>query len=198
MPECSIVILAAGSSSRLGQPKQLLSYRGRPLLRHAAEEALAAGIGPVYVVTGAFEELVRPSLDGLPVSLVGNPDWVQGMSSSIRAGVTAVQQRDSAGLILALGDQPKIEARHYRALLRRQQESGQSIVASRYGASVGVPALFTPKGFPWLLALEGAQGCKGVIIGHSEEASFLDCPEAEIDVDTPEDYRQLVGRDIQN
>jgi len=185
------VLLAAGGSRRMGSPKQLLPYRGRPLLRHAAEVALETECRPVIVVLGAEADALGGVLAGLPVETVMNPLWEEGMGTSIRAGVTAAEAHDVDGLILGLADQPLVTADLLHRLVREFLRTGQPIVASAYAGTVGVPAFFERRYFPSLTALAPEQGCKGLILGHRDEAILLDCPEAEADIDTPEEYARL-------
>jgi molybdenum cofactor cytidylyltransferase len=189
----TIVLLAAGNSSRMGTPKQLLEYGGRPLLRHAAETALASQAGRLVVVLGARAPELRPALDGLPAEIVENSLWHQGMGTSIRAGILAAARFDPAGAILALADQPLVDLRTYNRLIEARFRASQPIVASQYAGTVGVPALFATEFFPVLAALPPDQGCKGVILGNLGRSLLLPCPEAETDIDTPRDYA-LVGQ----
>ncbi len=192
MPSCAVILLAAGSSTRMGVPKQLLPYRGRPLLRHAVETALAAGCSPVVVVLGANSEAVGESLAGLDVVTTVNADWDLGMGSSIQTGLRTLQSTDADAAILALGDQPFVSAAFYRSLVAEADRSGCGIVSARYADTVGVPVYFARRNWPLLEAMAPDQGCKGVILRNGGDAKFLDCPEAAIDIDTPEEYRRLV------
>ncbi len=178
----------------MGEPKQLLPYQGRPLLRHAAETALAAGCSPVVVVLGAHSGAVGESLAGLEVVTTVNGDWDLGMGSSIQAGLRALQDTEAHSAILALGDQPFVTAEFYRSLIAEAESSGCGIVSARYSDTVGVPAYFARRNWPLLEALAPDQGCKGVILRNEVDAKFLDCPEAAMDIDTPEEYRRLVGQ----
>lgn len=187
-PKYGIVILAAGASTRMGEPKQLLDYQGKPLLRHAAEVALEA-CEQVIVVLGSRAAELRPALVGLPVIIVENPDWEGGMGTSIRTGIAAAAHLD--GVILTLADQPLITAEFYQTLVQSHLETSQPIVTSQYAGTVGVPVFFAREYFPQLLALEPSQGCKGVILKYSDHALRLNCPEAEMDIDTPEDYSRV-------
>lgn len=187
----ALILLAAGSSSRMGSPKQLLPYRGRPLLRHAVETALEAGLSPVIVVLGARAEEIQPALAGLDgVEVVVNPDWSQGMGTSIQTGLAALGSRAS-GAVLALADQPLVTPQTLRRLVDFHRENGHGIVAASYSGTVGVPVFFARSAFPALMALSPDQGCKGVILAHGSSAAHIDCPEAAVDVDTAEDYAAL-------
>jgi molybdenum cofactor cytidylyltransferase len=195
MPQFGVVVLAAGSSSRMGSPKQLLNYGGKPLLRHAADVALASMCGSVprnvIVVLGSRAQELRPALEGLPVTILENPRWEEGMGTSIHSGVERAQADGLDGVILALADQPLVTSEILDRLARTHMETGQPIVAAQYAGTVGVPVFFSREFFPNLLALKPAQGCKGVILSHAGSAIHLDCPEAEMDVDTPQDYDRV-------
>jgi molybdenum cofactor cytidylyltransferase len=191
MPEFGVVILAAGSSSRMGSPKQLLDYGGKPLLRHAVDVALASMCRNVMVVLGARANELRPALEGLPVNILENPRWEEGMGTSIRTGVEKAQADGLDGVILALADQPLVTPEILDRLVRTHIETGQPIIAAQYAGTVGVPVFFSREFFPNLLALKPGQGCKGVILAHAGNAIHLDCPEAEMDIDTPQDYDRV-------
>lgn len=196
MSNTAIILLAAGNSSRMGSAKQLLDFHGQPLLRHAAETALASGCSPVVVVLGARAMELRLALEGLPVEIAFNERWPEGMGTSIQAGLRALEGTDVAGAVIALADQPFVTAGILASLPARHQATGKSIVAARYSGTVGVPVYFARCAFPWLAALEPHQGCKGVILGHPQDHLFVDCPEAAIDIDTPSDYNLALASTI--
>ena len=193
------VILAAGSSSRMGRPKQTLQYRGESLLRRAALAALGAGCHPVIVVTGAYAELSRRELDGLDVREVLNTNWETGMASSIRAGVEALISAypDAAAAVLLLCDQPHVTADIISRLVAACRVTGSPVVASTYGGSFGVPALFGRTLFAELARLEGAAGAKQIIKRYAAEAHFLPFPSGEVDVDTPDDFSLLTAQGVE-
>ncbi|MEO6739812.1 MAG: nucleotidyltransferase family protein [Chthoniobacteraceae bacterium] len=187
------VILAAGESQRLGQPKQLLPFRGTTLLRLAAETALAVRCGPVAVVLGAFAESIRPALDGLDVLIVENPGWREGMGTSLRTGLVAILAAapDLDGVVVMLCDQPLITATSLCLLIESHRANTSAITAAGYSGTLGVPAIFARALFPELLALDGAQGARAVIQRHPGSATGLLMPEAAADVDTAEDFAAL-------
>jgi molybdenum cofactor cytidylyltransferase len=189
------VVLAAGSSSRMGSPKQTLQFRGESLLRRAALAALGAGCRPVIVVTGAHAELSRSELDGLDVLEVSNPLWETGMASSVRAGVEGLIGADpeADAAVLMLCDQPHVTSEVISGLIAAHRAAGRLVVASAYGGGFGVPALFGRALFPELARLEGAAGAKQVIKRHASEANFLPFPGGEVDVDTPDDFTRLTA-----
>lgn len=185
------VILAAGSSSRMGSPKQVLPFRGVSLLRRAALAALDAGCSPVIVVTGAYAELSKRELDGLDVRDVLNTRWETGMASSIRAGVEALAGADVDAAVFLLCDQPHVTAGEISGLVAAHRATRRPVVASTYGGSFGVPALFSRALFAELAGLEGAAGAKQVVQRYASEAHFLPFPGGEVDVDTPDDLSRL-------
>jgi molybdenum cofactor cytidylyltransferase len=189
------VVLAAGSSSRMGSPKQTLQFRGESLLRRAALAALGAGCGPVIVVTGANAELSRRELDGLDVREVLNTLWETGMASSVRAGVEGLVSEDADvdAAVLMLCDQPHVTADVIAGLVTAHRANGSLVVASTYGGSFGVPALFGRALFEELARLEGSAGAKQIIKRHASEAHFIPFPCGEVDVDTPDDFSRLIS-----
>jgi molybdenum cofactor cytidylyltransferase len=193
------VVLAAGSSSRMGSPKQTLQFRGESLLRRAALAALGAGCRPVIVVTGAHSELSRRELEGLDVREVLNTRWETGMASSIRAGVEGLvdADADADAAVLMLCDQPHVNADVISGLVAAHRATGRPVIASTYGGSFGVPALFDRALFAELTRLEGKAGAKEVIKRHSSEAHFLPFQDGEVDVDTPYDFSRLIERDVE-
>jgi molybdenum cofactor cytidylyltransferase len=195
----SAVILAAGSSSRMGIPKQTLQFRGKSLLRRAALAALGAGCSPVVVVTGAHSEQSRREFEGLAVREALNADWETGMASSIRAGVEGLLSAnpDALAAVLLLCDQPHVTADVISGLVAAHRATGSAIVASTYGGSFGVPALFGRALFGELARLEGVAGAKQVIKRYASEAHFLPFRGGEVDVDTPDDFSRLMTRDAE-
>jgi molybdenum cofactor cytidylyltransferase len=194
MNNIALVLLGAGGSSRMGTPKQLLPYQGRPLIRHAVETGFAAGCDPVVVVLGSRVEETRATLEGLDVVVVENTDWEQGVGTSIRAGVSGAEILGSEGVILTMVDQPLVSAEILKRLVEEHEETGRPIIASEYGGTVGVPAFFHREFFPKLKALLPTESCTGVILAHLDQSIRIACPEAETDIDTPEDYRSISSK----
>jgi molybdenum cofactor cytidylyltransferase len=186
------IVLAAGASSRLGQPKQLLPYQGQSLLRRAASAAGAAVTGPVVVVVGAQAEMMYPEVAGLPVEVVQNQEWATGMGSSIRTGLQALMRADPAlsGVLLLLCDQPHVQAAVLQALLETHERTQSPVVASAYGETVGVPAFFHRSFFESLLQLKGQEGARKVISAFPE-VTEVPFPQGVVDVDTWADYEAL-------
>ena len=187
------VVLAAGSSSRMGRPKQTLQFQGVSLLRRAAIAALDATCRPVVVVMGSHAEMSRRELEQLDVHEAFNPEWETGMGSSVRAGIEALISIDAdvAAAVLLLCDQPHVTSTVVFSLLAAHHTTGRPIIASAYGESFGVPALFSRTLFAELTQLAGSSGAKEIIKRHASEAHFLPFPEGEVDVDTPDDFSSL-------
>jgi len=191
--ESAIVILAAGGSRRLGRPKQLVEIDGQSLVRRAAEAALAAGSGSVHIIAGAEAGRVRAALEGLPIELVINEDWREGMASSIRAAITAIEGRDRPAetLILMLCDQPGVSGDILRRLLDTYRTTRAPVVASRYPEGPGVPALFHADLFPALKTLAGDIGARQLIRHLDRDVVTIPFARTD-DIDTPEDILRYV------
>ncbi len=193
MSSIAIVVLAAGASTRMGVPKQLLRVHGRSLVRHAVEAALGSSCRPVIVVLGAHGEAVQSELEGLPVRIVRNENWSQGLSTSIRAGIAALPSAPDSpeAIVLTLCDQPFVGADSIEALVAAYRSTGRPIVASQYGGTLGVPTLFSRALLPELLALEGDTGARQVIQAHASSVWPVPCPQGAVDLDTPEDHAAI-------
>ncbi len=186
----AILILAAGSSSRLGLPKQLLQLDQRSLLRRITELVLGIRPATVVVVLGFESDRMKHELDDLPVQIVLNPDWKEGIASSIRQGIGALPPSIDAALIV-LCDQPFIPSSHFSKLIAACSNE-HPIAATAYQPSPGVPACFDRSVFPELLALTGDSGAKRIIGKRLQEVASISCPEAIIDIDTLADYREHI------
>jgi len=183
------VLLAAGGSRRMGRPKQLLTVGGQPLLRLVTERMLQAKVSPVMVVLGAESELIAPTLAHLPVHIVVNPAWPEGMGSSIRVGVEAALSHTPGleALIVSLGDQPGLPEGHLDQLIARYHQGRCSLVASRHGPHRLPPVLFGREWFSALRTLTGDAGAREIL--RAERPDFASVPLSDAtDIDTPDDY----------
>jgi molybdenum cofactor cytidylyltransferase len=189
------VILAAGGSSRFGQPKQLLPFRGKTLVRTIIDAAYEAGCSPVVVVIGSNGEKIRPELAHGNVMEVRNTKWQRGIGSSIRSGVEALTGHapDLETLVLLVCDQPAVNARVIEGLIAMHETTKKEIVASSYADTVGVPALFNRSFFERLLSLGDEAGAKSIILQNPERVAQFPFPEGVIDIDTWEDWEKLNG-----
>ncbi len=185
-----IVILAAGASTRLGTPKQLLNFGGRSLLRRAVESALDSVCRPVVVVLGAEADRLAGEVSGLPVQTVVNGRWNSGIGSSIRAGIETLEGGVDAAVIL-LCDQPLVTGPVIDAIVAAYSASGRSIVVSEYAGTVGVPALFSRAHFTELMTLADDAGAKALINKHLADAHRIPFENGALDIDTPKDVAHL-------
>ncbi len=189
-----VVLLAAGGSSRLGHPKQLVGYQGKTLVRRAAEAAEAVRCGPVVVVLGAARDAVAAELAGLAVRTVDHADWAAGPGGSLRAGLRALTDAEPPALdavLIMLCDQLRVDAAHLQALLDTFVRTRAPVVASAYDGTRGVPALFARECFAELEALSPRQGARGVIAREPSRVAEVALPGGGDDVDTPEDVARL-------
>lgn len=184
------VILAAGASTRMGRPKQLLALDGQTLLVRTVEAALASEAWPVVVVLGANAEAIEPTLARHPVLIVENEAWAEGMASSLRAGIQTLRQFSRAldAAVIALCDQPAFSADTIAQLVAAQRMTGRSIVAARYAGRQGAPALFLREHFPTLAALTGEAGARDLLNGDPARVAAVELPELALDLDTPADF----------
>ena len=176
------VVLAAGGSSRLGRPKQLLDFRGEPLIVHASKVALGAGCDRTIVVWGSAPP--PAALNAVDVELLENRGWGEGLASSIRLAAEAAGE---ARILVTLVDQPLVTSGHLRNLLA----VNALIVATGYGGTAGVPCVFAPELRSELLALRGDRGARGVIEAHRTDVVTVPFEDAAMDVDSEEDYQKL-------
>ena len=178
----------------MGQPKQLLLYHGRTLLRHAAQTAAATGCNPLVLVTGALHEALATEVTDLPFQVIYNPDWQSGMASSIQAGFAAVAAARPAAYLIMLSDQPLVTPELLLQMMALQQQSHAPIVAAAYGDTLGVPAVFDKAMLPALHRLHGAQGANRLIAALGAAVGRIPFPEGLLDVDTPAQYASLLAR----
>jgi molybdenum cofactor cytidylyltransferase len=189
--DIGIVILAAGASTRLGSPKQLLSYNGATLIERILDAALKSDCDLVIAVLGAHASLIRQRLPKR-VHPVYNPHWPNGIHTSIRFGIESLLTRCSGlkAAVLSMCDQPYLESSIFNELIRTYDRVSQRIVASAYSGTLGTPALFDSAWFPDLLQLS-AGGAKTLIERHSTHVISIPFAKGGIDIDTPADYTRL-------
>jgi len=190
------IILAAGESSRLGQPKQLIQFRGKTLLRRTVDAASEAGCQPILVVVRSETELVqaiRSELKNTGATIIGNPNWKGGIGTSIRAGVQdliEIAPGVEATVLLAC-DQPFVDRAVIDGLITLHHETRKPIVAASYAGTLGVPALFDRSRLPDLLGLDNSAGAKSIIFSNRDQVAEFAFPEGEIDIDTAEDRERF-------
>lgn len=188
-----IVILAAGSSSRLGQSKQLVKINNETLLQRSIKIALASAANEVLVVLGANAEAHRESIAHLSAKTIYNPDWQQGIGSSIKAGITYFDKKNIDAVIILVCDQVFLKTQHLQKIIANFQENKSTIVASKYKGIVGVPCLFHKSLFNEIAKMNDDVGAKKIITKFSKNTMYVDFPEGEFDVDTLDDLERLRG-----
>ena len=188
-----VIILAAGESSRLGSPKQLLVYSGATLLQHSIEVAQSSDAGLVVVVLGANAALIHADLKHVTANVVVNSAWKEGMASTIRCGLQTLLDLNpqTEAVILMVADQPFVTAGLLNNLMVVNRKEQCSIVASKYGTTFGTPVLFSKRFFPEVLELTGDAGAKSLVRKYMNETAFVPFPKGDIDIDTVEDYKSL-------
>lgn len=196
MQKTAILILAAGSSSRLGQPKQLLSFQHNTLLQNTIEAAQSVAHDKVLVILGDKHDEISASIADSGVQTFYNKEWETGMSSSIRTGLAQLLTADTTldAVILTVCDQPFLSAKVFRALLSEARTSVRDIIASSYAGTLGTPVLFGRKYFEELALLQGAEGAKTLLQKYNDQVASLPFDKGEIDIDTPEDYNKLISK----
>lgn len=178
-------LLAAGASTRLGRPKQLLDYAGLPLVGHVFEQLWAAELGRYACVLGSSAAAVRACLPADRCELIDNPEWGEGIAASIRVAAAWACEAGCDALLLAVCDQPLLSATHLRAL--RDARGVETVtVASGYAGTRGVPALFDASWYPRLLELAGDRGA-GVLLRSDPSVITVPWPDGAVDIDTPAD-----------
>jgi len=199
---CDIVLLAAGSSSRLGGPKQLLMYKEHTLLQHSIEIALASLANRVIVVLGANAGIIGTGITKKDdwLTCITNDQWQEGLASSIRCGLQYLLSQKPApqNVLFMVCDQPYINTVLLNKLITLQRQTGHSIVASKYAKTAGIPAIFSRDLFPELLQLTGDKGARKLIEQQKEAVATVAFPLGTIDIDTMADYESLQKKASRN
>ena len=191
----SAIILAAGESKRMGQPKQLLPFRGSTLLGQIMENLLQSQAAEIIVVLGYQAEKIIPQIAREPVKIVVNPDFEQGMSSSIKCGLSHISEA-ADGVMIVLGDQPLIEKETIDLLIERHRQSERGIILPVYKGIRGHPVIFKMKYKDELLRLTGDIGGRQIIERHPSDVLEVevDYESVVISIDAESDYQSLVGK----
>jgi molybdenum cofactor cytidylyltransferase len=187
-----VILLAAGGSFRLGEPKQLLPYQGKTLLEHALQAAAALRAASVLVL-GANADRLLKMVSNKAIETVVNDNWEEGMASSIRVGLRRMLDLhpDIKGIICMVCDQPFVTEKLLEELLERYYQTGKPIIASGYSNTIGTPAFFDNTVFSRLLELKGDEGAKRIMKENPEWVDIVDFPAGNIDIDTQSDYEAL-------
>ncbi len=189
----AVLILAAGASSRMGRTKALLPWNGKTVLEHLVGQAKQAGLENAVVVTGASHTEILQKTNLGPEVFCENPEWQGGMGTSIRTGLNLVLKRfpDCKGVLIVLADQPLVDAAYLELLIAPFTGQPDCLIASRYGDSCGVPALFGRAYFDALLQLPPEKGAKALLASAADRVTCLDPGPKGRDIDTPEAYEAL-------
>ncbi len=187
------LILAAGSSSRMGKPKQFLKIDNETLVRKAVNVALSAGAAESIVITGLDHELIKKDLHGLPIQVIVNPHSEMGMGSSIKYAVNYIMKtfKELDGIMIMVCDQPLLSLAHLSKIISEHKNTQGPIVASFYSGKNGVPVFFHRTMYEKLLTIKDQQGARNVIDQNPTLVKSIDFPEGAIDLDTPEDYENF-------
>ncbi|AXY72488.1 nucleotidyltransferase family protein [Paraflavitalea soli] len=190
----AVLLLAAGASSRMGQPKMFLTYQGKTLLQHTVE--VAAGIShPVFVVAGEQYQAMETALAGFPVQLIHHEQWQQGIGSSIAAGIHGILRAGYTpdAVIITVCDQPFLHTELLQEMIMVQALSGKGMVACAYSDTLGTPVLFRKQYQAALQKLNGQQGAKRLLQQFPDDVATVLFSQGSIDIDTPEDYERLAN-----
>ncbi|WP_316784559.1 nucleotidyltransferase family protein [Pedobacter frigiditerrae] len=188
-----IIILAAGNSSRLGKPKQLLSYKGKSLLEIATEAAIGTGVSAIVTVLGAYADEISAAHQRSNINYFINESWEKGMSTSIQAGLAELLKLNPAmeNVIITVSDQAFLTAETLMQLIAEKEHTAYHIIASKYRNTIGTPVLFNKKYFTDLMNLTGDTGAKHLIKHHPNEVKSISFEKGFIDIDTEADYDNL-------
>jgi molybdenum cofactor cytidylyltransferase len=186
------IVLAAGGSMRLGEPKQLLEFHGETLVHAAVRAAQEGGCDIVCVVTGHARAAVENAVADLGPILAHNEEWPRGMGSSVRLGLSATHP--VSAIVLLACDQPAVEGKVIRSLIERHDQTARAIVASHYSGTLGIPALFAQSCFEELQGLPDDRGAKAVILADPARVTPFEFPGGALDIDFPDDLRMWQTR----
>ena len=195
MKKIGIVILAAGQSSRMGTPKQLLTYNGNSLIDKVIDTAISSNLSPVVLVLGAFKAEIEVNILRDGISIVENTQWNEGMAGSVRIGLEKLIEisPNIEGVIFMVCDQPFVNTEILEALIKIQAETGFDAAACRYNGKIGTPALLLKSHFNALFQLKGDTGARKILLENSEKVAIVDFDAGIFDIDTPEDYQKLTN-----
>lgn len=183
----AILILAAGSSTRMGKAKQLLPFGKTTLLGLAIENALQSKVNKVYCVLGANAKAIQKSIGHYPIKIITNSEYHLGLSSSIKAGIEHLKLEAYDAILIMLADQPNVDVQYLNQFLIEINEQPTKIIASNYSGSFGVPAIFPKSFYPELQELSGDKGAKTFLNSLNEDVVKIDSLKLS-DIDTPQDY----------
>lgn len=188
-----VMIMAAGASRRLGQPKQLLEYKGDTLIRRISKEAIKANIGNVTVITGFDHAEMEMGIAGLDLNIFYNEEWEEGLGASIRNGLKHALKQNPASnaVLLSMVDQPYVDATHLRKLTNAYDSARPMIIASAYSGTFGVPVLIDSFYFDMLSELKGDEGGKKILANYIKDIVEIPFIKGSIDIDEKKDLSKL-------
>lgn len=192
----AIIILAAGASSRMGAPKQLLLVDGKSLIKRICDTAMDTTCHPIVAVLGANRSLIRKETERMPITVIDNPQWENGMSSSIKMGLAGAYMTEKAieAAIFLTVDMPYVNAELINKMIQKAESDEKiEIVACKYDNQMGIPVLFKRTLFTDLLELTGDEGAKKVVTKNKDKTAYIDFPEGKLDLDTIDEYRNFVS-----
>jgi molybdenum cofactor cytidylyltransferase len=186
----AILVIAAGASRRLGQPKQLLKHHNTSLLNHTLQECVASGIGEVHLVLGANIDQIKQQVN-LNIPIYDNENWANGIGESIAFGIKKIMENSYDGVIVAVGDQPFFNRDILTAIMAKQRETKRQIIISKYDIGAGTPCFFDKQLFEELSQLHSDIGAKPIIKKYNNLVKTVDFPKGNIDIDTVADLKYL-------
>nr|BFF35639.1 hypothetical protein BACT7_05010 [Tenacibaculum mesophilum] len=192
MQKTAILILAAGSASRMGKIKQLLPYKNTTLLEWTIEQAQKSVIKNVFCVLGANKDAIEKKLTTNAIITIYNPKYQDGLSTSIIKGIEFLQEHNFDNALIMLADQPHVTSEYLNSLIKVSKKNPSKIITSNYQGSVGVPAVFPKEYFNKLLNLKGDKGAKNFLLQHDDNIFKVNSSLNLLDIDTPEDYQYLL------
>lgn len=189
----AVLVLAAGNSSRMGKPKQLLDLGGVPMLEHTVACARGASLEKIWVVLGAGADEIQHAIPHLEAKIIKCPTWRLGMGSSLKFGLTCIlEQKNVTGVLVLVCDQPGLSAKHISELVNVFIQGNATAVGSFYANRIGVPAIFNPGLFQAILKMEDLHGAGKLLNELGLQVASIPFPLGEFDVDTPEDYQKFL------
>ena len=193
MPKTAILILAAGESKRMGEPKQLLPYNDSTLLLHSIEQAKAIKYSDIFIVIGAHFADIFKSIRGQKATILKNNNWEDGMGSSLSKGIELIKKKNNYDRVLVtLADTPLVNTEHYEELISLSDTTGKRIILTNYEEVAGVPAIFDKSLFNELSLLSDNEGAKPVVKKYKKEVLKMTSKTPFFDVDTKEAYQKLL------
>jgi molybdenum cofactor cytidylyltransferase len=193
-PTLHALVLAAGSASRFGSPKQLVRIGGQPMLHKAVSQATEVVGHAVTVVLGAYADQLAPLLKHTTASVLINRNWEEGMASSLRSGVANLPG-SCDGVLITLADQVGVTTFDLKRLATAWKRQSEWLIAATYDGQMGVPAIFPRTTFSAFSDLRGDVGAKVILARHADRCLRVPMPNASIDIDRPEDLLNVAGPD---